>query len=111
MRVSRLKMIVIEKQKIIRSLVTLERSLILNDDFQELSIQRKIFSQIMLNDIMKNDSPSLDYCKKLLCLGTDIFTDFIDIITKTKRSDNVDLLLKTPPLTPPNVTCSVQNIN
>ena len=34
-----------EKQKIIRSLVALEEYLILDDDFQDLSVQREIFSQ------------------------------------------------------------------
>ena len=51
-----------EKQKIMQDLETLEKCLILDDDFQEFSLQRKTFSQRLLNDIMRNDSPSLDYC-------------------------------------------------
>ena len=55
-----------EKQKIKRNLVTLERYLILNDFYQELSVERKILSQRMLDNIRKYDPPSLDYCMRLL---------------------------------------------
>jgi hypothetical protein len=55
-----------EKKTIMRNLVFMEKRLILDDDFLELSIQRKIFSQEMLVNIIKTDSPSLDYCMKLL---------------------------------------------
>ena len=50
-----------DEQKIIRKIVNLEKCLILDDDFLELSLQRKIFSQRILNDIMRNESPSMDY--------------------------------------------------
>ena len=39
--------------------MTLEKLLILNDDFLELSLQTKMFSQGMLKSIMKNESPSV----------------------------------------------------
>ena len=81
-----------EKQKIIRNLVTLEKCLIL-DNFLVLSLQRKIFSKKMLNDVMKKESPSLDYCIKLLRLGPDIFTQFIDILIETKQNGIMVLLL------------------
>ena len=66
MRVSRLKMLGYEKQKIIRNLVTLKNFFTVDDDFQDLSLQRKIFSQRILNDIMKNDSLSLNYGMELV---------------------------------------------
>ena len=85
MGVSGLKITGFEKQKIIWSLGILEKYLILNDDFLEFSLQRKIFSQKVLNDIMRNKSPSLDYCVKLLRRGPDGFTELIDtILMETK---------------------------
>ena len=49
-----------EKKKIIRSLVTLEKILILTDDFLELSL-KKLFSQRMLNNIKRSESSSLEH--------------------------------------------------
>jgi hypothetical protein len=43
--------------------------MVLDDDFLELSFQRKIFSQRILTDIMKYDSPPLEYCMKQLFRG------------------------------------------
>ena len=91
MIVSRLKMIGFDKKKIIRNLVTLEKCLIIDDDVLELSLQRKISSQGMLNDTIKNDFPSLGYCMKLFRHGSDAFTQFIDILIETKPNDIVDL--------------------
>ena len=76
-----------DKQKNIRNLVTLAKFLILDDDFLELSLPRKIFSQRMLNDIMRNDSPSLDCCMKLVRRGQDAFTQFIGLSIETKQSE------------------------
>ena len=78
--VSRTKMIGFEKQKILRNLVKLENCLVLDDDFLELSLQRKIFSLEMLNSIIGTDSPSLDYCMKLMRCESNAFTQFIDIL-------------------------------
>ena len=47
----------------------------------------------MLNDMMIYDSPSLDYCKKLLRRGKDTFTQFIDILIETKQNHIRILLL------------------
>ena len=63
-----------EKDRIMRNLILMEKRLILDDDFLELSIQRKIFSRGMLVDIMKTDSPLLDYCMKLLRCDPNAFT-------------------------------------
>ena len=82
-----------EKDRIMRNLILMEKRLILDDDFLELSIQRKIFSRGMLVDIMKTDSPSLDYCMKLLRRGPNAFTQFIDILITTRQNDIVDMLL------------------
>ena len=82
-----------EKDRIMRNLVLMEKRLILDDDFLELSIQRKIFSRGMLVDIMKTDSPSLDYCMKLLRRDSNAFTQFIDILITTQQNDIVDMLL------------------
>ena len=82
-------------KKIVWNIVALEKDLILNDDFINLSLQRKIFSQRMLKDVMRNEPPSLDYCMKLLCRGPDAFTQFIDILIETKQNDIVVLLLAT----------------
>ena len=88
-------MIGFEKQKILRNLVKLEKCLVLDDDFLELSLQRKIFSLEMLNSIMGTDSPSLDYCMKLMHCESNAFTQFIDILIETKQNDIVILLLTT----------------
>ena len=45
--------------------------------------------------VMKNNSSSLDYCKRLLRRIPDAFTRFIDILIKTKQNNIVDLLLNT----------------
>ena len=74
--------------------MTSGKCLILDDDFQELSIQRKTFSQRMLNDIKRNDSPSLDYCIKHLRRDPDTFPQSIHILIETKH-DIVDSLLST----------------
>jgi len=50
-RVSRLKMVGISETKNHTESCNFGKCLILDDDFQELCIQRKIFSQRMLNDI------------------------------------------------------------
>ena len=49
----------------------------------------------MLNGIMKNDSPSLDYCKKILRCDQDASTQFIDILTEKIENDIMVLLLNT----------------
>ena len=82
-----------EKERILGNLVFMVKHLILDDDFLELSIQRKIFSRGMLVDIMKTDSPSLDYCMKHLHRGSNAFTQFIDILIMTRQNDIVDMLL------------------
>ena len=69
-----------ENKRIIRNRVTLEKYFIIDDDFLELSLQRKIFSQRMLNDIMRSESPSLNYCMKLFSRGQDAFARFINIL-------------------------------
>lgn len=84
---------VFEKETIMQNLVTLEKCLNLNDRFKKLSVQRRIFSQRMVDDIMKRDSPTLDYCMRLLHRGPNAFTQFIDILIETKQNSIVDLLL------------------
>ena len=84
---------VFEKETIMRNLVTLEKCLNLNDQFKKLSVQRRSFSQRMVDDIMKRDSPALDYCMRLLYRGPSGFTQFIDILIETKQNSIVDLLL------------------
>ena len=86
-----------EKERIRSNLVIMEKHLILDDDFLELSLQRKIFSQGTLDNIMKTDSPPLDYCMKLLRRDSNAFTQFIDILIETKQNNIVDILLKTLP--------------
>jgi hypothetical protein len=58
----------------------MEKHLILDDDFLELSLQRKIFPQGTLDNIMGNDSPPLEYCMKVLRHDSNAFTQFIDIL-------------------------------
>ena len=81
-----------ENQKIIQNLVTLENCLILNDNFLELSLQRKIFSQRMFHDRMRNKSPSLGYSMKLLHRGPDTFIQFVDILIEIKQNDIVIII-------------------
>jgi hypothetical protein len=75
----------IKQQKIIWNLVTLEKCLNPNAHFQELSVQSEFFFQRMLDDIMKDTSPSLYYCTKLMRRGPSAFTQFIDILIETKQ--------------------------
>ena len=49
-----------EKERIRSNLVIMEKHLIMNEDFLELSLERKIFSQGTLDNIMGNDSSPLD---------------------------------------------------
>ena len=73
--------------------MALEKCLILNCDFLELSYQMKICSQRTLNNITKNDSLSLNYCMK--CRGPDAITQFIGILIEKKTNDIVISLLIT----------------
>ena len=86
-----------EKERIRSNLVIMETHLILDDDFLELSLQRKIFSQGTLDNIMKTDSPQLEYCMKLLRRDSNAYTRFIDILIGTNQNNIVDILLKTLP--------------
>jgi hypothetical protein len=63
-----------EKERVRSNLVIMEKHLILDDDFLELSLQRKIFSQETLHNIMKTDSPAMDYCMKFLRRDSNAFT-------------------------------------
>jgi len=49
--------------------LTLEKSLILYDEFLELSLKTESFSQRMLNGAMRNDYPFIDYFMTLLRRG------------------------------------------
>ena len=73
MGVSRTKTDGSEKQKLMRNLVTLEKCLNLNDQFQKLSLQKKFFSERMHDNIMEDDSQTLDYCMRLLRCGSNAF--------------------------------------
>ena len=77
--------------------MSLEKFLSLDVDVvEELFLQKKIFSQRMLNDIIRNDSSfSLDYCMKLLRCEPVAFTQFIDSLIERKQNYIVDLLFKT----------------
>ena len=86
-----------EKEKIIQNLLFMVECLILDDDFLELPLQRRLFSKRILVDLMQNDSPSLDYCMKLLRRGPNTFTQIIDIAIGTKQNGIVDLLLNKLP--------------
>ena len=86
-----------EKERIMSNLVIMEKCLIIDDDFLELSFQRKIFSQGTLDNIIKTDSPPLDYCMKLLRRDSNPFTQFIDILIETKQNNIVDIPLKILP--------------
>ena len=57
----------VDRQKIKENLVTLEKWLILKDDFQRMSVQKTIFTQRLIDDTMKNESPGLAYCLRLVC--------------------------------------------
>jgi hypothetical protein len=47
-----------EKERILLNLVIMETGLILDEDFLELSLQRKIFSQRALDNTIRKDYPS-----------------------------------------------------
>ena len=49
----------------------------------------------MLNDIMKDESPTLIYCMILISRDFDAFTQFIDILIETKRNIIMGLILNT----------------
>ena len=48
--------------------------------FNELSLDRKIFTQRMINFIIKKNFSSLDYCMKLFCRCPDALTQFTDVL-------------------------------
>ena len=75
--------------------MALVKCLTLNNNFQKLSVQKKIFSQRMLGDIMKDDSPCSDYCMRLRHRGPNAFAQFIGILIETKQNDIADLLWDT----------------
>ena len=57
----------------------------------------------MIDVIMKNESPSLDYCLKITCCGPKAFSQFIDTLIETKQNDFVHLFedhleFQTPPI-------------
>ena len=81
-----------EKERIRSNLVFMEKHLILDDDFLELSLQRRIFSQGTIDNIMKTYSPPLDYCMKLLKCDSNAYTQFIDILITTRQNDIMDIL-------------------
>ena len=83
------------KHKIMQSLVILEKCLNLNDRFQKWSIQKKIFSQRMINDIIQHESPTLNYCMMLMSRGPNVFALFIDTLIEIKQNVIVDILLNT----------------
>ena len=84
-----------EKERIRSNLVFMEKHLILDDDFLELSLKRRIFScQGTLDNIMRSDSPPLDYCMKHLKCDSNAYSQFIDILIGTKQNHIVDILLK-----------------
>ena len=56
----------VDKQNIIGNLDTLEKWLILDDNFQKLSVQKTIFAKRMMNIMMKDESPSLECCPRLI---------------------------------------------
>ena len=87
-----------EKERIRLNLVFMEKHFILDDDFLELSLQRRIFSWGILDNIMKTDSPPLDYYMKLCRCDSNAYTQFIDILIGTKQNNIVDTLLKTLPM-------------
>ena len=84
-----------QKQKIMRNLVTLDIRLNLNDQFQKLLVQKTIFSQRILDNIIKNESSSLNYCMVLLHYGQNAFTQLTDILIETNQNYIADLLLNT----------------
>ena len=49
----------------------------------------------MLDIIMENDYPTLDYCMRFLRCGPNAFIQFIDVLIETKLNDIFDLLLNT----------------
>jgi hypothetical protein len=84
-----------EHQKILRDQVKLKKWLILDDEFLELSFERKIISREMLNGIMGTDFSSLDYCMKICRLGSQSFYSIYRYIVGTKQNDIVVFLLTT----------------
>ena len=67
-----------EKQKILQNFVRLKKYLNLNDQYQKLSVEKKMFSGRMLDNNMENDSPILDCCMRLLSCKPNTYTQFID---------------------------------
>ena len=80
------------KHKIMQNLAIVGKCLDVDDHLQKLSIQKKIFSQRMLDDIIKNKSSTLNYCMKLMCHDPNAFTQFTNILFEIKQNDIVDLL-------------------
>ena len=61
--------------------------IILNDYFQRFSLQKRIFTHRMIDNIVKNGSPPLDISLRLMCHGRKAFNQFIDTLIETKQND------------------------
>ena len=56
----------VDRQNITGNLDTLEKWLILDDNYQKLSVQKTIFTKRMVDIVIKNESPSLEYCRRII---------------------------------------------
>ena len=81
----------VDGQKIILNLVTLEKWLVPDENFQRLSIQKRIFTKRIIDVIIKNVSQSSDYCLMLRCRCPKAFSLFIDILIETKQNATANL--------------------
>ena len=62
---SRIKMNKVDRQNIKGNHDTSEKWLILDDNFQKLSVQKTIFAKRMADIAIKNEFPSLEYRPRL----------------------------------------------
>lgn len=79
-----------DSEIIIRSLPALQKNLDLNPHFLRLlcSTPYKIFSEQMIADIMRSDTPALNLCLKLTKRGPDAYNNFLNALREAKQ-DNV----------------------
>nr|CAH0100029.1 unnamed protein product [Daphnia galeata] len=82
-----------DQNTILRSLVDLTKLLDLNDTFLSLLQQKfRVFSSEMIEDILKNDNPQLEFCFMLVKRGPNAFKNFVGALQETNQSDVLRVL-------------------
>lgn len=82
-----------DQDTILRSLVDLTKLLDLNPRFLSLLQQKyKVFSQQMVEDILKNETPALELCFMLVKRGPNAYNNFVGALRETNQFEVLSVL-------------------